>query len=273
MEHTSIDTPQHPSPRATPDRTPQDISPSLLLGKHSSQENGLNGSVYLSEVVEHRSHLLLPKLGYILLLLALFDYIHILIPSHFTNPAWELQTIGALVEHIPIPLLGLMFVFYRHQGYMFKLERHLLGCLSWFCLVAGLLYLLMLPLGFADTWRLYHANKIQVTARLSQQQQLFQQVKGQLKQAKTDQQIEQVVTSLTPLAKKDITDPQAFKDQFLAQIARGEWSAKVQADSTWTNQSQMLLKNSLKWNLGALVAGTFLIWIWHQSDWARTREY
>ncbi len=38
-------------------------------------------------------------LGYGLLAFALIDYIDILIPSHFTNPEWELQTLGRLVEH------------------------------------------------------------------------------------------------------------------------------------------------------------------------------
>lgn len=50
--------------------------------------------------------------GYGLLLLALFDTIEVLTPPQFTNPAWEFQTIGALVERVPVPLLGLVLVFF-----------------------------------------------------------------------------------------------------------------------------------------------------------------
>ena len=252
----------------------QKLSPSLPEGWQHAEGNSSTGLVYLSEAVEQRSHLLLPLLGYSLLVFALFDYINIVIPPRFTDPAWELQTIGALVEHIPVPLLGLLFVFYRHQGYIAKLEKNFLGFLSWLCLLVGLLYLLMLPLGFADTWRLYHANRNQVSARLSQQRQKFDEVKGQLNQAKTDQQIQQLVTSLTPQVRlEDIQNPQAFKEQFIAQINEGERRAQVLADSAWANQSQTLIKNSVKWNLGALVSGTFLVLIWHLTDWARTKEY
>ena len=276
-KQNKVDAQQHSSQigSSQPDNPPEDnkLSPSVPNDWHPPQENGLRSLVYLSPAVEERSYLVLPLLGYTLLAFALFDYLFIIIPPRFTDPAWELQTIGALVEHIPVPLLGLMFVFYRHQGHMFKLERNLLGFLSWFCLLAGLLYLLMLPLGVADTWRLYHANKAQVSSRLSQQRQKFQEVKGQLNQAKTDEQIKQLITSLTPeVASEDIKNPQEFKDQFLAQITEGERRAQVQADSAWANQSQALIKNSVKWNLGALISGTFLVWIWHLTDWARSRE-
>lgn len=275
-KQNSFDTQQHPSETASsqPVNSLKDKqSPSLQKDWHRPQENGLN-LVYLSEVVEQRSHLLMPVLGYGLLLFALFDYIHIVIPSRFTDPAWELQTIGALVEHVAVPLLGLLFVFYRNQGYILKWERHLLGVLSWICLLVGLLYLLMLPLGIADSWRLYYANKTQVAERASQQRQHFQQVKGQLNQAKNDQQIKQVVTSLTPkIRSEDIKNPQAFKDQFLNQISEGEQRIQVQANKVWTDQSQTLIKNSVKWNLGALVSGVLFIWIWCLSDWARRKEY
>ena len=273
-----VDAQQHLSqtPSRQPGNPPEDkkLSPSVPNDGHPPQQKGLKGLVYLSPSVEERSNALMPLLGYSLLVFSLFDYIYIVIPPRFTDPAWELETIGALVEHIAVPLLGLMLVFYRHQGYMFKLEKKLLGFLSWFCLLMGLLYLLILPLGVADTWRLYHANKAQFSARFSQQRQQFQQVTAQLNQAKTDEQIKQLFTSLTPqIASKDIKNPQEFKDRFLAQITEGERRAQVQSNTAWANQSRKLLKNSVKWNLGALVSGTLLIWIWHLTNWTRKRKY
>lgn len=247
--------------------------PSPPEGWYRHQENNLNGWIFLSEIVEQRSHSFMPLLGYGLLLFGLFDYIAIIIPPQFTNPAWELKTIGDFVEHVAIPLLGMLLVFYRHQGYIFKLEKRLLGFLSWVCLLVGLLYLLMLPLGVADTWRLYNANKVQVSSRMTQQHQQFEKAKRKLNQAKTDEQIKQVVTSLTPTVRsEDIKEPQAFKDQFLTKISEGELQIQIQADKVWTDQSQTLLKNAVKWNLGALVAGVLFIVTWHLTDWARGRE-
>lgn len=249
------------------------LLPSLPKDRHSPQGNRSKGLVYLSEAVEQRSQLLLPLLGYSLLVFALFDYINILIPARFTNFLWEFQTIGALVEHVLAPLLGLILVFYRQQSYIGKWEKNTLGFLSWVSLLIGILYLLMIPLGVADTWRIYYANNAQINYQSSQQLQKLQQVRGKLKQAKTDEQIKQLVGSVTPQPREEIKNPQATKDQYLAQIFQSEKSIQNQADSVRTNQTQALIKDSVKSNLGALLAGTVFIWIWHLTDWARRREY
>lgn len=272
-----VDAQHHPSQTAStqpvkPIQNKQ-LSPSLPQGEHPHWLNGLKGSVYLSELVEERSRLLLCLVGYGLLLLAAFDYIHIIIPLRFTDPLWEFQTIGALVERAAIPLLGLMFVFYRHQGYIGKLEKNILGFLSWISLLVGLLYLLMVPLGIADTWRIYNANEAQISAQLSQQRQQFEQLKGQLNQATTDEKLEQLIGSLTPGGRSpQIKNPEAFKDQLLAKISQAQQSIQVHADTVEATNTQALLKNSVKWNLGALVSGTLFILIWHLTNWARRRQ-
>lgn len=250
------------------------LSPSLSKGSHSSQANRSSGLVYLPEAVEERSQLLLPLLGYSLLVFALFDYINILFPPRFTDFVWEFRTIGALVEHVLAPLLGLILVFYRHQGYIGKWEKNTLGFLSWVSLLVGILYLLMIPLGVADTWRIYYANNAQINYQSSQQLQQLQQIKGGLNQAKTDEQINQLIGSFTPqVTREKIKNPQAIKDQYLGQISQAEKSLQNQTDSMRTNQTQTLIKDSVKSNIGALLSGTVFIWIWYLTDWARRREY
>ncbi len=247
-------------------------SPTLPEGR-AHQKNGLKGSLYLSEAVEQHSTFLMRLLGYGLLVFALLDYIYIVIPPRFTNPAWELQTIGAFAEHAAIPLLGLMLVFYRYQGYITKLEKNLLGFLSRISLLLGLLYLLMVPLGIIDTGRIYHSNNAQIAAQLSQQRQQVEQIKVKLNQATTDEQLRQLFASLTPEGRSlKINKPQAFKEQSLAQISQAERNIQVKADSARANQIQVLLKNSIKWNLAALVSGILFIWIWHLTRWARVKE-
>lgn len=263
-----------PSSRTTTNQSSSLADPvgsSLPEGWQYSQEDDLGNRVYLSDLVEQHSHQLIRLLGYGLLVFALVDYAYILIPLRLTDPNWELQAIGVLVEHAALPLLGLLFVFYRRQGYVTRRESYLLRFLSWISLLVGLLYLLMLPLGAVDTWRINQSNNAQITAQLSQQRQQLQQVKGELNQA-TDAQLQQLAASLASQGRlPQAKNPQAPRKQFLGQVDQTEQDMQVQADQTRTNQRQVLIKNSVKWNLGALIAGTLFVWIWRLTDWARIR--
>ncbi len=246
----------------------KELSPSLP--EHTNQEKGLKGSLHLSQAVQNRTYLLVHWLGYGLLGLALLDYLHIVIPPRLTDPVWEFQTMGALVEHSAVPLLGLIFVFYRYQGYVGKREKHLLRFLSWVSLAVGLVYLLMLPLGAADTWRIHQANNNQIVTQTAQQTQQLQQIKNQLNQATTDEQLKQLVASLAPQSRSlEIRNTQAFKDQLLAQVSQAEQNIQTQAKTLQNNQKLALVKSSVKWNLGALISGILFVVTWHLTSWAR----
>ena len=246
----------------------KEISPS------KQRQRNLKSKIYRSEIVEEHGQLVASFVGYGLLVFSLFDYLHIVIPPQFTNFVWEFQTIGALVEHVATALLGLAIIFYRPQGYITELERKLLGCLSWVSLLLGIIYLLMLPLGITDTWRIYNANQAEASARVSQKTQPLQQLKTKLDQAKTDEQLRQVFASLTPENRiPQIDQPQKVKDELLAKISQSQKTVKDQADLVAANQRKTLLKNSLKWNLGALIAGSLFIVIWYLTGWARSRTY
>lgn len=250
------------------------LSPPLEKRWRKARTKESKGSFQMSAVVEQRSRLLVHSLGYSFLVLSLVDYVHIVIPPQLTNPVWEFQTIGALVEHAAIPLLGLMFVFYRHQGYIEKREKRLLVFLSRVSLLLGLLYLLMLPLGVGDTWRIYQNTNAQITTQLTQQVQQFQQIKGQLNQATTNEQIQNLLASLAPQGRPEkINNPQAFKNQFLAQVSQAEQNIQVQAKTAQNNQNITLIKNSVKWNLGTLITATLFIWIWYVTRWVRKNKF
>lgn len=65
----------------------------------------------------HSTHLLFHVIGYGLLLFFLFDIVDLFFPPRFMNPIWEFQTIGALIERVPLPLIGLVLVFYGEKNY------------------------------------------------------------------------------------------------------------------------------------------------------------
>ena len=103
--------------------------------------------IWLPEIILECSESLLHIIGYIFLIFAVLDYLIILIPPQFTNSVWEFQTMGQLVERSAIPLIGLVLVFYRPEQAVDRWELRLLKLISWLCLLIGIFYLMMLPLG------------------------------------------------------------------------------------------------------------------------------
>lgn len=223
-----------------------------------------------------RSIGLLRWLGYGLLLLALFDVIEILVPPQIMNPVWEFQTLGALVERVPVPLIGLVLVFYGERNYRAKWEIPLLKVLSWLSLLVGILFLLLVPLGIIDTVRINQQNNQRITTQVEQQMAQIQQVKGALAQAQTKEEMEQLLSNIdsqggTPTI-RDSAQLAEVKEQLSSFITQGEARMKAQAQETRKRQRLSLLESSVKWNLGALVSAALYIGIWRATSWLRSRK-
>lgn len=202
--------------------------------------------------------------GYGLLMLALFDLIHILVPLQLMNPIWEFQTIGGLVERVPIPLLGLMLVFYGEGNSRKKWEIILLKLLSWASLLIGFLFLLLAPLLVVNTSRLNNQISSQVTQQLTQLQQLENQVSNG-----TPQDINALATRLNQGRPVDIKDPQELKSRLLSEITKAKNTIQPQTTAALADRRLALLKNAAKWLLGALVSGVLFIYMWNTTRWAR----
>jgi len=188
--------------------------------------------VYLSEKVEARSNSLWSAAGYGLLLLAVIEYVNISITWSGTAQVWEFQAIGPVVSTVWTPLLGLLLVFSRRQGYVARSEMHLLRFLSWVSLLLGAFYLWMLVLGVGHTWQLYADRGVLPYRTISQTtgQQLIQP--GQ-----------QLVQPGQQLAETPDRAPEI------------------------ENPPQM--KNLVKLNLEAMLASIMFIVIWRLTRWAR----
>ena len=72
--------------------------------------------------------------GFGLLMMSVVDFLNLLIPLKLMNPDWELQTIGAVIERIPVTFLGIVFVFYEDINCRTPIEKILLKVISWSCL-------------------------------------------------------------------------------------------------------------------------------------------
>lgn len=222
----------------------------------------------LSDLAFQRWGTMINLLGYGLLILGLINYGETVIPPKLTDPAWEFQTISRLVDQSAITLLGFVFAFYRPVGQIRAMTLRLLGVLSYLCLLTGILYLLMLPLGVIDTIRLDAQIEEQVTSQLNQQQDRLDEAKSRLDQGLNPQQVEALARALNlpgTTTNKDEQVEKAVEDR----IGQFEKGLKSQAASTIAIRRQALLKKSVKMNSGATIVGLLFVFVWRLAGWSR----
>lgn len=217
-------------------------------------------------------------IGYGFLLLSLFDLIEILYPPQFMNPAWEFETLGQLVERVPVPLIGFALVIAGGRDMRSRIERPFLRVLSWSTLLIALVFYLGIPLGIFDTIRLNQQLNAQVMPRLEQQmadvQVQVQAVKDQVDQATTATDLQALLSQLELQGQlPDIqSDAQLsnVKQQIVVTLDNQVAGMEYQAKTELANQQQQLWMRSVKWNLGALVSGTLFFLLWKETGWARS---
>jgi hypothetical protein len=242
-------------------------SPSLKLSSYQFFPKDF--SIMQLEDREWQSCILFRLVGYGLLLFVLSDLIDILLPPRFMDPVWEFQTIGAVVERMPLPLLGFVLVFFGEMNLRSKWETILLKFLSWAALLIGIALFLLIPLGISDTLRINNQNNAQLNAQASQQISQIQQFEEQLNEA-TENDLENLLTRIeTQDSTQEIQSSQELKERLLAETDKAENTLRTQAEATRSNKRLELLKSSVKWNLGALISGILFIRIWQSTRWAR----
>lgn len=223
-----------------------------------------------------RTSLLLRGVGYGLLLLVAIDLVMLFIPPDWMNPAWEFQTFGAIVERVAVPLVALAFLFWGGQSGRFKFEPPLLGGLSWLSLAAGVLLWLMIPLAIFNGLRIERQLSQQVAAQVENTQTQIQQVQTQLNNVQTPAELEALVQQFNQAGSapriESLQQLETVKQELASNLTEGVSSVNTQAQALRQNQRLTLIKSSVKWNLGALVAGTLFVWIWFLTDWSRGRK-
>jgi hypothetical protein len=202
--------------------------------------------------------------GYGLLLLTLFDVISALIPLQLSNPAWQFQTAGGFVERSAVPLIGFILAFYGNQDARKKRELLVLKILSWVALVAGIFYFALVIVFFVTPPGLNDRTTAQVSAQYDAKITQAKDFQTQVEKAQPAQ-----LEALMKNNRVNITDPQVFKAKLLQEAATAEKNFKDQSELTKSGQRTALLKNAVKWGLGALVTGVLFIRIWAGTAWAR----
>ncbi len=205
--------------------------------------------------------------GYGLLLLSLLDWAVIILPPQFMNPAWEFQTIGALVERVPVPLIGLVLVLFGEFQQRSRWEMPVVKGLSWLSFGLGILFLIMVPLGIIDTGRLNEQSSNQLSAAYQQQLGQVQQIEERLNQV-DEGEINQFLQK-RGLDQGELT-PDDVREQALAELNTAKGRGQIQLDAAKDQRWRVLLENSIKWNLGAAISSACFLYIWRVSRWARS---
>ncbi|WP_323253741.1 hypothetical protein [Spirulina sp. CCNP1310] len=67
----------------------------------------------------------------------------------------------------------------------------------------------------------------------------------------------------------DPSQVDALKGQLTDSVANLEANVKQQADTALKQRRMALLKNSIKWNIAALVSSLLFLSVWQLTAWAR----
>ena len=212
----------------------------------------------------------IPKVGYLILLLSLLDYILLLISPQFFNPNWELNTMGRIVEYVWAPLIAFLMIFVRTPEQKISgLERKLLLWLSRSLLLISIIYFLFIPLIISNTIRLQQKSYTQYSAVVDQQKKQVTSLENQLNQL-SEQQLKNNL-SRSPLVKPG-DSPQVIRETLLSRLQQEETKSLSKVEKLYTNQKNNMLKNSIKWALGSLFSGLVFLAFWNATDWIRKRE-
>ncbi|MFK0729842.1 MAG: HpsJ family protein [Gloeotrichia echinulata HAB0833] len=230
--------------------------------------------VEITEIIEKRSFGLLRFLGYSLLIFSVIDYLAILLPPRLTDPNWEFQAIGQMVDHVWSILLGLILIFLYNQTSVIKPKQlSILKFFSWVALLIGIVYLLMLPLGINNSLTIYKNINNQFTNQQAQQQEQVQKVTERLNATKSPQELNNLARALNlPNADEANQSPQDLKNKILQQIQTSSQNATTAANTAKREQIKNLIKTAVRINLGAIISGVSFIILWRLTRWTRIIE-
>jgi hypothetical protein len=222
------------------------MAPQKSQSTSSSDANTVQSS-------EELLRMLCRLVGYVLLLLMALDVADIFIPFKFADANWEFQVVGNLVERVPVPALGLLLVLYGEK------RARLIKFISILSILVGILFLLLIPLGISSTLRIDKQNNAQISAQANQQLANLQQFKTQLNNPKALKGIERSLARINSLPKKPGENQPVTRELLAKKIPETESQINFQANARIEAMKFSLLKRSIKWNIGALIAGVLFI--------------
>jgi hypothetical protein len=211
--------------------------------------------------------------GYGLLLLALANFGEALIPPRFgQDPAWELGTLAKLAGSSPVPIIGMVLVFYGESTARSPLGKTILKILSWLSLLLGIVYIVMTLIGISAAIRINNDNNNQASAVATQQLTQFNNAKENLKNTDDEnlKKAAEFIERRSPNIKLNKENATELRTQLAAEIAKGENDARRELEDRKARAFRQLIKQAAKSYFEALVSAVIFIGLWNQTKWTRS---
>lgn len=196
-----------------------------------------------------------------LLLLVAFDTIASLIPSNFFSPTWEFNTVGNLVNRLPLILLGFAAIFWGDREVKNQKDKLIWQSLRWLILLIAILFLLMAPSIVVNSSRIKNQTDARVTAEVTQRLANLDKLEGQIKQGNPVDLKNAILQINTQVNVTNLT-PEEVREKLLQEIATEKQNARKNVAVRWEPNRLELVKNTVKWFLGSIVGATLLFWMW-----------
>jgi hypothetical protein len=205
--------------------------------------------------------------GYGLLVLAFLDLIETSFALDLKNALPRIQTIGTLVDRVPVTFIGLLLVFLGGLDERKKWEALVLKFLSWLTLFVGILFILLIPVGIVSTMQADSTLATQIDAQYRQKISQADGTEQKVKQTSPEAIVDIIKRQGASVEGKT---PQELKDKLVLNIGQLKAQFKVQANVEKSQQRKALIKKSAKSNIGALLSGALFISLWKGSKSVRT---
>jgi hypothetical protein len=228
---------------------------------------------------------LIRSIGYGLIAFAAIDLAVIFIPPAFGDPQWELATLGDVVERAPVPLLGILLVFWGGEERRKIWELWLLKFVSWASLLVGILFLALIAIGLSATLRINNTNSVQIDNQYREAVNQAKTTRTQIERVKQrvntskPEELQQFLRQLDQRGlSQGVQNTQELRARLVDEVKvaeekliKQEADLKRNAAVFRSTKLKALLKSSLKWNLGALLSSVLFISIWRHTAWTRQR--
>jgi ABC-type multidrug transport system fused ATPase/permease subunit len=214
---------------------------------------------------------LLRFVGYVLLTSSFVNYLAILLPPQLTNPNWEFQVMGQMVDNVWSILLGLTFIFLFQSNTIISARQvTVLKLLSWISLLIGIIFFLMLPLGINNSLTIYRNINSQFNTQQAEQRKQIEVINQRLQEVTSPQQITGIANSLNiPIQPNSSESVPDLKQRISQQIKTSARNAQNNANAARREQIKNLIKTAIRVNLGVIISGVCLIGIWRLTQWVR----
>ena len=209
--------------------------------------------------------------GYGLLMMASIDLLVTIIPLKLMNYNWEFQTIGTIIERIPLTLIGIGLVFYGERSDRTPIETLVLRWLSRLTLILAIMLVLTIPLNIVNGFRIYHNYNANINAKTIPRIDAMEDFKGKLQATNSLEQIESILETKSnkDIVLPDSWDSEELKANIIQKLQNNQDLLRSQVQSSNEQKSSFLLKKAVKWNLAALISSFIFFFIWKQTLWAR----